>query len=689
VHEYGHRIMHVQYGGYFPPFPNCNPHYIQYASSQGCAWTEGWADFMPLVVNGNPYFEWASGSYLDLENRGWGDGWDEGDDVEGRVAGAMYDWMDPAGEDWDYSNSYPFDYVWDTLTGHIDDIFNDYWLDWVHDGRPVYNPCYSMYQNTIVYDSVGPDMWRYFYPTSWWTTDQTPWCYVQVRDIMSGLRVSNGGWYRYTNNGGSTWSGWTQADAVGGFDGTTAWQWIDVYDVPFNHDSGNQNYIQFAIADMEWNWGYSGAYLVLIDTTAPWNPTSYGGDPMPGYWTNQKYITAWWSGFGDATSGVDGFAVLFNKDAYADPGYTKNVEEDAQTTEGPFSDGDWWITFRTVDNAGNWAGSYVYGASPWKIETQAPGSWRNFEPSDWVADLTPDCTVQVKDAGRAGLQVDPSSARYRYSTDGGSSWSGWQAASVTGVNGSMNYETITASGVPFNKTSKDKNLIDFKIDDQAGNTGYSPDYVVMVARETTSDSGYFNFGWVWFSIPLDPDGCCGGDNCYDPNTILGFDAGGSLFKWDKYGKFAQVYKPPFVLWDLAVGNSYLLGLSKDKPDPTYWGLDPKTPFEFLLGKKGWTWVGKPGIGRLTGSDFMNSVRVQYPVGGTTRTAQQDYDAVPNNWVSWGWSYYDPYLDAVKTFTPYAPFGNRTCYPWFGYRVWVNVGAAPDEFDRDQVLLIWP
>jgi hypothetical protein len=195
--------------------------------------------------------------------------------------------------------------------------------------------------------------------------------------------------------------------------------------------------------------------------------------------------------------------------------------------------------------------------------------------------------------------------------------------------------------------------------------------------------------WVWFSIPLDPTDCCGQGNCYDPETLLGFTCGGRLWYWDKYSKTSQVYKPPFLSWDLAVGNGYLLYLEADVENPGYAGVIPDSDFQVKLGRQGWTWVGMPGLVELGHPDFMDAVEVEYPVGGAIRTAGEDYGAAPNNWVSWGWSFWDTWSQAPRAFTPYAVFGCNTCYPWIGYRVWVNVGTAMSPDDPDQVTLIWP
>jgi hypothetical protein len=99
----------------------------------------------------------------------------------------------------------------------------------------------------------------------------------------------------------------------------------------------------------------------------------------------------------------------------------------------------------------------------------------------------------------------------------------------------------------------------------------------------------------------------------------------------------------------------------------------------------------PGLSELAADDFMSSVRVKYPSDetGEYRTAAQDYASIPGNWITWGWPYWNTWRKGTETFTPYAPFGHRTCYPWLGYRVWVKVGTAMSQDDPDQVTIVWP
>ena len=102
------------------------------------------------------------------------------------------------------------------------------------------------------------------------------------------------------------------------------------------------------------------------------------------------------------------------------------------------------------------------------VDNVALHHWRDFTPTDWVADQTPDCTIREKD-NTVGLDV--STACYKYSTDGSSSWSGWLSASCTGSDGTTSYQTITAGSAPFNQDSGTQNRIKFRIDDTAPNTG--------------------------------------------------------------------------------------------------------------------------------------------------------------------------------------------------------------------------
>ncbi|PXF61601.1 MAG: hypothetical protein C4B59_03370 [Candidatus Methanogaster sp.] len=145
------------------------------------------------------------------------------------------------------------------------------------------------------------------------------------------------------------------------------------------------------------------------------------------------------------------------------------------TTHEIDEDDSVWLRVHATDDLGASSSDDTDGS--FIVDNIAPHHWRDFTPTDWVADQTPDCTIEAKD-NTAGLDV--STAYCKYSTDGGSSWSGWRSASCTGSDGTTSYQTITASAVPFNRDSETQNRIKFRIDDAARNTGESSEYTVKI-----------------------------------------------------------------------------------------------------------------------------------------------------------------------------------------------------------------
>jgi hypothetical protein len=158
VHEIGHAIMDDVYNNAFPVASNCNPHSIQGTSSAGCAWTEGWAEWFPSTVYNDPFFRWASGASLDLENASWGNGWGEGDTTEGRIAGALIDITDSANEaTWDRYSEGSIN-LWSTFTHHVSNTLSEFWSQRGGDGFDVADSgaSASLYQNTVDYSFRDP-----------------------------------------------------------------------------------------------------------------------------------------------------------------------------------------------------------------------------------------------------------------------------------------------------------------------------------------------------------------------------------------------------------------------------------------------------------------------------------------------------------------------------------------------------
>jgi hypothetical protein len=154
IHEMGHNVMYNLYGHTFPPSDCPNPHYVQRSSGIFCGWTEGWADFYALVVNGDPVFTWPSGDSLNLETPTWGTpNWDDGATVEGRVAGSLWDVFDSVNDGSDHlSDGFPR--IWSSFNAHTNSTFRHYFDDLSLSGINVTNAADALYQNTIDYRAV-------------------------------------------------------------------------------------------------------------------------------------------------------------------------------------------------------------------------------------------------------------------------------------------------------------------------------------------------------------------------------------------------------------------------------------------------------------------------------------------------------------------------------------------------------
>ncbi len=157
-HEYGHNIMYTVYGNTYPPTPNCSPHSIPLVSSAGCAWTEGWATFISMAANNDVFYRWDSGATINLETPTWGtSGWQNGDTVEGRVSGALWDILDSANEGEDQYSDGGITRIWDTFYHQNDNTFSEFWAAWRSRGHPNTSagPIMSIWQSAINY-RLGP-----------------------------------------------------------------------------------------------------------------------------------------------------------------------------------------------------------------------------------------------------------------------------------------------------------------------------------------------------------------------------------------------------------------------------------------------------------------------------------------------------------------------------------------------------
>jgi PKD repeat protein len=155
VHEYGHNVMWVVYGDWMPTTHCPDPHFLRGTSHTNCAWTEGWANFLPLAVYDDSVLTYRNEYALDFEPPTWGSAnWDDGDDVEGRVAGGLWDIYDSV-DDGDDTISNGFLSIWDSLEEQNDHKLSEYWDYFKGDHSSIAQGSKAaFYQNTIDYNNA-------------------------------------------------------------------------------------------------------------------------------------------------------------------------------------------------------------------------------------------------------------------------------------------------------------------------------------------------------------------------------------------------------------------------------------------------------------------------------------------------------------------------------------------------------
>ncbi|HNS71016.1 MAG TPA: YDG domain-containing protein, partial [Verrucomicrobiota bacterium] len=119
-------------------------------------------------------------------------------------------------------------------------------------------------------------------------------------------------------------------------------------------------YFKVNTIDYALNESGVATFIFKYDATQP-NPISNFSSSSPGNsdtaWYNSAGDLVWtWTAATDATSGLDGYAIVQDQTAGTQPGETKTHEETATsyTLTGPKATGEYWLHVRSKDNAGNW-----------------------------------------------------------------------------------------------------------------------------------------------------------------------------------------------------------------------------------------------------------------------------------------------------------------------------------------------
>ncbi len=129
----------------------------------------------------------------------------------------------------------------------------------------------------VIVDGTPPSL--HTIRSSAWGTDNTPDVTCRASDSSAGLNV-NSAYYRSSNDGGGTWSGWKTAPCTG-FSGTTSLQTITATNVAFGTANPALNRIQFYITDTAGNSVYS-AVTALPGTTVQLGSTTFSTQESAG-----------------------------------------------------------------------------------------------------------------------------------------------------------------------------------------------------------------------------------------------------------------------------------------------------------------------------------------------------------------------------------------------------------------------
>ncbi len=161
LHEYGHFVMYKIYGNYMPPSPGCSAHYWGGHFSLGCAWIEGWANFLQAAIQNDP-------NYVDTEDQTLHINFEppipsaSHAEDEGAVAASLWDIFDPAStsESWDTIgngiNGSSNNGIWSIVYSDGPADVLEFYSDWINSSNG-YN---SEITSILQHHKIDPDITR-------------------------------------------------------------------------------------------------------------------------------------------------------------------------------------------------------------------------------------------------------------------------------------------------------------------------------------------------------------------------------------------------------------------------------------------------------------------------------------------------------------------------------------------------
>jgi len=150
LHEYGHFVMYKIYDGKMPPSPNCYNHHWGGHSSLGCAWTEGWANFLQAAIQNDRFYDDTEDQTLHINFEPPIPSAHHPED-EGAVAASLWDIFDPA------STSESWDAIGNGINGSSN---NGIWSIAYSDGPTDFLEFYSTATDTLTVTYTPPDTTR-------------------------------------------------------------------------------------------------------------------------------------------------------------------------------------------------------------------------------------------------------------------------------------------------------------------------------------------------------------------------------------------------------------------------------------------------------------------------------------------------------------------------------------------------
>jgi len=342
LHEYGHAVMHKVYDDSYPSTTNCSPHEFDKYSSYTCAFTEGWATFVYSAIENSPSTIWGNlESGLQRPNDV-----QPADQVEGEIAGILWDIFDPSNEgQWDslYSDITP---IWDVLIKTRPDTVHKFWDSWKSEGYNEEQKMWAIYYNHGIDKDVAEPSPPYLTSPSGTINDPTPTLiWDPAIDDLSGIDY----YQVQVDDDISFQSPWPN----------TTTSSTSFYVFPALNDG--TYYWHVRARDNAGKWGpYSVTWSFTVDTSCqdtspPPTPTLYD----PGLTDDDGTYTVDWSDVtDDGCSGLSHYE-LQEDDSSSFPSPTTYTTSSSYYDFYDKADGMYYYRVKAVDNAGNagnWSG---------------------------------------------------------------------------------------------------------------------------------------------------------------------------------------------------------------------------------------------------------------------------------------------------------------------------------------------